>query len=302
MTAGRAWTFVVARRFGRLANRLAVFAHLIAFAESRGCSIINPTFHSYSDNFANLADNFYCAYPRPTRPSLFDRVPFVGDAVRSVRGLHHLTEISAAIARYGIVPGAVVVDKLDEKQWPATTGATRRPSIVFMRDWHFRVPDLVMQYADTVRSFLRPTDLVAARSDAAAGQLREQADLVVGVHIRHGDYETFRGGAYFFTVGQYAAWMHELAEIHAPRRVAFLVCSDGNIDRSAFAGLVVGFGPGDPFGDIFALTACDLLIGPVSTFTQWSSYYGNVPLYQLHHAADRPKPGQFAVSNLCEFP
>jgi hypothetical protein len=301
-------TIIVARRFGRMANRLVVFANLIALAEDRDCRIINPTFHSYSSHFANLCRNFYCAYPMPTRVSVFDRISLAGDAVRNMRGLHHMTRAAVALAKRGIIPGAKVADELSAKDLLAQPELTHSASLlgdatsVFFRDWRFRVPDLVMRHAPTVRSFLRPVQSVERRSAAAVQSLRDKADLVVGVHIRHGDYETFKGGAYFFPTERYAAWMRNMAVALAPRHVAFLICSDGKPAMEAFGDLEVRFGPGDPIGDLFALAACDLLIGPVSTFTQWASYYGNAPLYHLRHTDDDPRPDRFAVSDLSDIP
>jgi hypothetical protein len=37
-------------------------------------------------------------------------------------------------------------------------------------------------------------------------------------------------------------------------------------------------GPGHVVQDMYALARCDYLLGPPSTFTIWSSFYGRVPL------------------------
>ena len=35
-----------------------------------------------------------------------------------------------------------------------------------------------------------------------ASEIRNEADFVVGVHIRHGDYKTFENGRYYYTFGR----------------------------------------------------------------------------------------------------
>lgn len=308
MTRHHQKTIIVARRFGRLANRLTIFANLIAFAEARGCRIVNPTFHSYAHDFENLTGNFYCEYPLPVRTSLFDRVPVACNALRSGWLLYKCTRIVTRTARYVPVHGVVIADKLSGNEGPveSRTEVSRRGledgSIVLMSDWHFRVPKLAIQHAAVIRSFLRPVGRVEKEAVGAVEVLREGADLVIGVHIRQGDYETFKNGRYFFPIARYLVWMNELSRAFAPRSVAFLVCSDVALDERAFPDLAVGFGPGNAVGDLFALSACDRLIGPVSTFTQWASFYGNVPLYSLRDVDDQPIAESFAVSDLSEIP
>lgn len=298
-------TIIVARRFGRLANRLAMFANLIALAEDRGCRIVNPTFHSYSDCFENLAGNFYCEYPAPAHKSVFDRLPAIGTTARRLRALHHLTGVATAVLRRVPMAGIVVVDTVAGKEpgamFEAWTGAGSTKTVL-LRDWYFRAPDLVTRHAAAIRSFLRPVRHIQAESAKAVTKLRERAGLVIGVHIRQGDYKNFKGGQYFFEVATYLEWMNELANMYAPTPVAFLVCSDAALDESAFPGLAVGFGPGDAVGDLFALSNCDRLIGPVSTYTQWASFYGDTPLYVLRGVDDRPVADRFEVSDLHEIP
>ena len=50
--------------------------------------------------------------------------------------------------------------------------------------------------------------------------------------------------------------------------------------------------------DLYALAGCDLLIGPPSTFTQWASFYGKVPLYHAWSPDAAPTRDDFAVADL----
>jgi hypothetical protein len=301
-SAPRKKTIIVAKRFGRLANRLSAFANLIALAEERGYRIINPTLHSYAADFPNLAENFYCTYPPPARRSVFDRVPLAGKAIGSFRGLHHLTGVVFALVRRVRIPGVAVVTQQRPFGVSELPPAFNDASIVFTSAWRFRAPDLVMRHAGAIRAFLRPTDAILRRAAGAVDKLRAEADVVVGVHIRGGDYAGFKGGRYLFSATRYADWMRELAEALRPSRVAFLLCSDSPIDKTAFPGLTLGLGPGDAMGDLHAFANCDYLIGPLSTYTQWASFYGNVPLYLLRGAGDRPALDRFTVSDLSEIP
>jgi len=124
----------------------------------------------------------------------------------------------------------------------------------------------------------------------------------VGVHLRQGDYRTWLAGRNFFPTPCYVQWMHELAEQFPERKVAFLVCSDEPRDAREFSGLQVGWGPGSPVGDLYALAKCDYILGPVSSFSQWASFYGNKPLRHVRDRGERVDCDSFRVSFLREIP
>jgi hypothetical protein len=44
---------------------------------------------------------------------------------------------------------------------------------------------------------------------------------------------------------------------------------------------------------MYVLAACDLILGPPSTFSIWASYYGQVPLMQLDSRDYLPEPGAY---------
>ena len=96
--------------------------------------------------------------------------------------------------------------------------------------------------------------------------------------------------------------MRELAAQFPGRTAAFFVCSDEPRSREEFAGLTVEIGAGPPINDLCTLVGCDFVLGPLSTFSQWASFYGNVPLLHLRGADERVDAGRFQVSFLEEIP
>jgi len=128
--------------------------------------------------------------------------------------------------------------------------------------------------------------------------LRRNADIVIGVHVRHGDYRKWKGGQYFHPVERYAAWMSGLTAQFPGRKVAFLVCSDERRHADEFPGLTVGLGTTSPVSDVFALARCDYILGPKSTFSQWASFYGEKPLLHILDRNTPVKVENFRVSYL----
>ncbi|WP_455591266.1 alpha-1,2-fucosyltransferase [Bacteroides sp.] len=139
------------------------------------------------------------------------------------------------------------------------------------------------KHADTLRFLFSPHEAVWKQAEALVEPDRKY--VMVGVHIRRGDYATYRGGKYYFDLEVYANYMLKLKEqiisnsaIGEKVQVRFLLCSNERISMKKFAGLDVVIGNGDFIVDLYSLSLCDYIIGVPSTFSQWASFYGKVPL------------------------
>jgi hypothetical protein len=111
--------------------------------------------------------------------------------------------------------------------------------------------------------------------------IREHADLVIGVHIRHGDYKTFYDGKYYYTLVEYHQFMLQIQKLYEHKKIAFFISSNESFSLEIFKGCkCYRFGKessGDIL-DLYTLSICDKIIGPWSTYSRWASFIGNVPL------------------------
>ncbi|MFO1476660.1 MAG: alpha-1,2-fucosyltransferase [Verrucomicrobiota bacterium] len=300
---------VIALRCGRLANRLVLFANVIALAESLKCLASNVTFHSYAHLFESTRRNVFCRYPVPATRSWIDAVPGLAAGIRwtrlfpnSVRAACRLNEQLNGSSRQVITLREIrgrPVTLLDDPEILARLDPART---VFVYGWRFRAPTCVEAHADKIRAYFRPIDPIESACRDSLESMRRDCDELIGVHIRQGDYRTWKQGRFFFPIAKYAAWMRELAEQLPGRRVAFFVCSDEPRSASEFPGLQVHFGGASPLQDLCTLAGCDAIVGPPSTFSQWASFYGNRPLLHLQDAEVHPERAGFRVSNLLEIP
>jgi len=307
--SGKGKLFVISGRCGRMANRMVLFAHFIALAEEQGHRVANPTFHSYARFFAATREDIYCRYPRATRRSGWDILPGIGGAIRTTRVFFHLARAFGLWnERYPIFGKTIFTLRQTPGQpvtaldGPEVQAGIHDARIVFVNGWNFRAPALVQRHAEKIRPYFRPVAEFEQASRQAVQRLRQQADLVVGVHIRRGDYRTFREGVYFYPVARYAAWMQELAEQFPGRRVGFFVCSDEPREAKEFSGLTVVVGAGSAVADLDALSRCDYVLAPVGTFSMWASFYGNKPLFSIRERNARIERHEFRVSDLREIP
>lgn len=299
---------VIGFRTGRLANRLVLFANVIGFAAEHGHRVVNVTFHSYAHLFESTRRDIYCRYPVARHRSLFDVIPGMAPAIRKTRIFYQfIRRISEWNDRFPILGKSVFTLREVSSQTifldtPEVQSRMADAKIVFVHGWRIRAPDSVKRHAEKIREYFRPVAGLEAASRQVVGRLRQVAEVVIGVHLRRSDYRTWKQGQYFFPPERYAAWMRELAAQFPGRKTAFFACSDEPRQASEFPGLAVAIGTGPPIVDLYALAGCDYILGPPSTFSQWASFYGNKPLYQLRSGDDRVERNKFRVSHLEEIP
>jgi hypothetical protein len=292
-----------------MGNRLTLFANLVAYAAEHGHRLANVTFHSYAHLFETTRRDIYCRYPVPQRRSWLDIIPGVAVVIRKTRiFVHVIRRVSLLNDKLPLFGKRVVT--LRERpghliillETPEVQAQILDARVVFVYGWVFRAPGAMRRQAEKVRAYFRPIAEYEQASSQAVAPLRMNAEVVIGVHVRQEDYRRWRKGTCFFTMPQYAAWMRELAGQFPSKRVSFLVCSDEPRRMEEFPGLSVGFGPGTAVGDLYALAKCDYIVGPLSSYSQWASYYGNKPLYQLSDSNDRLELSKFQVSYLDDIP
>ncbi len=138
---------------------------------------------------------------------------------------------------------------------------------------------MVEDQADKIRSIYTFRKEIVSAVTSEINTLKDCC--LVGVHIRRGDYMTWLDGMYYYTDQQYLQIMQniEFQLIEKGRRVKFLICSNEQIDTDNFR-------PLDCFKilnssgakDLFALSQCDYILGPPSSYSQWASFVGQVPV------------------------
>lgn len=273
---------IIARGSGRLGNRLQTFAHTIAAGIEYGVYAWNPAFGEYSRFFPAIAADPLGRFP----------VKSFGVTTRLAR--RHL----ARLVTGGRTPvGAEAIHKYLADRSPVTTVITGHYVDCNMSSQRFRklveTKRAVLLYGyrfyhpaidthrETIRKFLRPDPNILKRSLESVNAARGTTDVLVGVHIRRGDYREWRYGRYYYSYAQYASLMKQVQSIFGAARTSFLICSDDAAPLAPFEGLQASIGYGQVLEDLYSLAHCDWLIGPPSSFTTWASYYGDAPVYQV---------------------
>ena len=149
-----------------------------------------------------------------------------------------------------------------------------------------------------LRHIFRPRQDITDRAERLMAGIRRDCDMVVGIHIRHGDYKTFFDGRYYYTLDEFHQFMLRIQQCYQDRRVSFFISSNEQFDVSMFTGCnCFRFGK-EPSGDILdlhTLSLCDRILGPWSTYSRWASFIGQIPLCFIERHSQQFTDESFSV-------
>ena len=274
-----------ALRYGQLGNRLLVYAHLIAAAREYGVTLLNPAMCEYAHLFPAIADDVWCRYPPAgavlKRPSLLTRVCLT-------QTISRITKLLWAVGLKRYPCGVLRIRYPEQCDLMDATFArlARAKPPLLVSGWEFRSDLLLQKHADQVRTHLQIDSCRRAAIHRLLTTSRESSDVVVGVHIRQGDYAEWEAGRYYYSTHDYYQTMRNIVEQLPGRRVSFLVCSDSHPEPTEFSDLQVHWGSGHIVEDLYGLAETDLVVGPPSTYSGWAAFYGQKPLAILQKPGD----------------
>lgn len=285
---------IVTKVTGQLGNRLQLHAHLMAAALEQGCRLVNPCLAAYAPYFAGTVGNAWGLHDRP------EPCP---PAWAITRGLAYATGLAswqvakpAPMRRLGLHAIRARNEEFIDLPTVFAGLGSRNWWLLATRGLHFYAPAWVERHAAAIRAFFTPLEPWRGNAERRAGIARGDADLLVGVHIRHGDYARHNGGRWFYPLTTYAELMRGLAERLAPRRARFLVCTNARCTAEDFPGLPVTLATGQLVEDLHALAQCDLIMGPPSSFSGWAAFWGARRLYSIDDPTHPPDPDDFRTS------
>lgn len=152
----------------------------------------------------------------------------------------------------------------------------------FTKGWSTRTDTRYLQQTlPELKRIFRPKDEIMQKAEGMIAQLKQVSDIVVGVHIRRGDYATWNDGRFFYELEDYHQFMLNVKELYKDRKVSFFISSNENFSLDIFNGChCCRFGqePSGAILDLYTLSLCDRIIGPFSSYSRWASFIGEIPL------------------------
>ncbi len=276
---------VILRAAGNeLANQLWNYASIYAYTLERGYALENPSFFEYGEYFKIPVPNlifkilFFLPFKNYTkRKKVFRRKVWRKLYLwytNIVIWLHRDRLISYASATnepYYLPPTKESSEKLRKIE--------QSEGNIYMDGWLFRNSIGLEKHHIKVREYFRPRADIERRVMQKVQELRKNYQRVIGIHVRQGDYQVWRGGVYFIDQKRVREIIEEhFSKFEGPReKTCFVITSDGPIDEKYFSGLNVVINNNNAVTDLFLLASTDTIIGSDSTFGAFASYYGNIP-------------------------
>ncbi|WP_317899508.1 alpha-1,2-fucosyltransferase [Aurantibacillus circumpalustris] len=153
-----------------------------------------------------------------------------------------------------------------------------------VQGWLYRAPDLLLKHKQQIIDYFKPTqELTKKIDDFFKNTFAPTTEIIIGIHIRRGDYENFQGGKYYYSLDKYSTIVNVVSDLFQNKKIHFLICSNEPIDLNKInkGNHNMSKAPNHELMDMYCLSRCNYIIGPPSTYSMWASFYGSVPLYQV---------------------
>lgn len=152
----------------------------------------------------------------------------------------------------------------------------------FTNGWQTRSDSRYLQQTlPELKKIFRPKEAIIQKATAMIEEMKKDADIVVGIHIRRGDYATWHNGRFFYELEDYHRFMLRIQQLYQDKKVSFFISSNENFQAELFEGCTCrrfGKEPSGAILDLYTLSLCNRIVGPFSTYSRWASFIGEVPL------------------------
>jgi hypothetical protein len=287
---------------GRLGNRLMLQAHLMTFClENPRWRLINFNFLSYAHLFEEHDHHPWMIFPR-RETAAASLVRIATPLGIQVAGLHERLppKWSNRISRHGNrLTYRLLQSRAKLLLWgdgqrcelgsPAFVHWTERLNWILLGGFLFRDWGALERHQESIRHFLRPAHRYDDPARETLNALRARYRTVIGVLVRRTDYAAWLGGRFCFSLPQYRSWLEQLTLLFGPDAGLLLASDDpetANLLEGLPAHLTTGAaGKGGHYMESFAaLSRCDVIASPPSTFAAMAAFAGGAPILPLAKA------------------
>ncbi len=263
-------------KYGQLCNRLWAFTPFISEAFESKNKLVIMHFYDYYKYFDDL--------------KVFDNIRFIENKKISMLYKFIIGILNRIPNRVLFHTGIICKTEI------CVTKIKLKNRLVFINGWKHKKPDSPLKIAE-IQKIFRPKSIYTKKVDEIFGSKRKSFDLIIGVHIRRGDYKEFRNGIYFYSDSTIINFLSQLKnEFGNTKKITFLLCSDEKINLEIYKDFsVFQIYDTNLIEDLYGLSECDYIIGPPSTFSMWASFYGQKPLLFVKKANTILKTKDFSI-------
>ncbi len=267
---------ILKRDYGQLGNRLHTHANALSYAIEHDLNLLNLSFIGFASHF--LPHKGLSIDRHLPHASLFHHLLRLPQVISLLQRLALSDRHLAKLANNLYIVQREDHETLEETELDRTLSSYHKPPRVLIRAWDLRCQQSLQKHAPEIRRRLTPTK---ATCDAVTHLLSSlpRHDMLVGLHARRGDYALWQDGLHYHSWEQYAEWLHQTHAVllRNGNHPTYLLCSDELPPADTFSPLPVAIEQRPIMTDLHALSSCQLLLGPPSSFSSWAAFYGKVP-------------------------
>ncbi len=264
---------VLIKPYGNHSNRLIQNLHFEAFCRSNQLEFANAVFSDM--------EKYYVS---PAKHQPVNRIK-----------RFYISRVQPKLPR---VAAAATLHSFDKEGQCDSTPLLNHEDICYVKGWCFRDFDSTVGLRDDFRKryalkpeFYQNNDFCKQFDD-----IDRDANNIIGVHIRRGDYKKFLGGIYYFEDDIYQKYLENVDKLlreHNNKNNIFIIFSNEDITLQTQCQTIKSANPW--YVDQHLMGKCDYLIGPPSTFTLWASYIGGSEYFHMHDRSGEISLKQFSV-------
>lgn len=259
-------------KHGQLGNRLFYLAHLIACSIETGHTIIDYSLDEYGPYFKGSYKQSVFSYPKQykllshytfRKVSLMILIWIKKNLNKNSRFLldHNLQEYQTSTSAY--------------------FSLLKKANFLICNTWVDTEFLKLEKYKTEIKAAFEPKEEHVKQVEFIIDTARRSSEILVGIHIRRGDYREYMNGRYYFDDESYCSVMKAIEGLFSSKKITFFLCSNEPINKENFASFNIFTGNHHIIEDLYCLAKCDYIAGPPSTYSAWASFYGDVPLFSI---------------------
>lgn len=259
--------------YGRLGNQLQLAAHLMTFALMENKTICLQYLQEHAKSFPYFDSSPLRAFPKFKENNKFIE-KIVSKIIPKLNKLHLIPEI----------------DFLNKNQWiffdrnefftNKELIKLKKSWLCTIKAWRLRSTSQINQYRSRIQAVFTPRQEILDQGRYLIASL--ESEIVIGVHIRWGDYKTAAPELYH-GIEIYRKRMLEAQNLFPGKKVGFIVCTEEQQEIHELQELHCIFPKNNAMTDLYTLAQTQYIIASASTFSEWAAYWGNVGIFRVEN-------------------
>lgn len=261
---------------GQLGNRLFHASQLMVLALETGSTLVDFSFDDYKSNFENLYHKPFTVFPEGNLVGLkYKALAPLRSKIPNIRDFILYRKVNTPWLAYINQHG------LEMDTYEKLLQERSKYKNYIIEGWIYKDLTPLHKYRQLLTSFFIPKKEHVANVNQLISRAKQGADLLVGIHIRRGDYKDFRGGEFYYDDSVYLNIMANMQAQFAGKKIHYLICSNEEVNWQNYSSYTVIPANNQIIEDMYSLSFCDYIAGPISTYSMWASFIGQKPLYHI---------------------